>query len=110
MTDADGLAKPGHGGQHWAILAGLAIGVIAGLAARQFLTPEQLDFWATRMARPLGGIFLRLVMMVVIPLILSALVLGVYEIGDVRKLGRMGLKTQGFQGERIVVNLQLNGF
>ena len=31
--------------------------------------------------------------MVVVPLVFSALVLGVAEIGDVRKLGRMGLRT-----------------
>jgi dicarboxylate/amino acid:cation (Na+ or H+) symporter, DAACS family len=95
MAETSGVAKAGPGGQHWAILIGLAVGVLGGLAARQFLPAEQIEFWATRVARPLGSIFLRLVMMVVIPLILSALVLGVYEIGDVRKLGRMGLKTFG---------------
>src|SRR5439155_17373160 len=38
-------------------------------------------------------IFLRLIFMVVIPLILSALILGVAELGDVRRLGRVGLTT-----------------
>lgn len=46
--------------------------------------------------KPVGDIFLRLMQMVVVPLVLAALSLAVVEIGDVRKLGRMGLKTLGF--------------
>ncbi len=97
MADTNGTAKPAHG-NHWPILIGLAVGVLGGLAAQGLLaqgmvTKDQIDFWSERVARPIGGIFLRLVMMVVIPLILSALVLGVYEIGDPRRLGRMGIKT-----------------
>ena len=42
---------------------------------------------------PLGQIFLRLLFMLVIPLIFSALVLGVAGMGDPRALGRIGLKT-----------------
>src|SRR5436190_15282025 len=44
-------------------------------------------------ADPIGKIFLRLILMVVIPLVFSALVLGVVGVGDVRRLGRVGLKT-----------------
>jgi DAACS family dicarboxylate/amino acid:cation (Na+ or H+) symporter len=40
-----------------------------------------------------GQIFLRLIFMVVVPLVFSALALGVAGIGDVRRLGRMGLTT-----------------
>lgn len=48
---------------------------------------------AARFADLLGQIFLRLIFMVVVPLVFSALTLGVAEIGDVRRLGRMGLVT-----------------
>ncbi len=44
---------------------------------------------------PIGKIFLRLVLMVVIPLVFSALTLGVVGVGDVRRLGRIGLRTLG---------------
>lgn len=44
---------------------------------------------------PIGKVFLRLVLMVVIPLVFSALTLGVVGIGDVRRLGRIGLRTLG---------------
>jgi DAACS family dicarboxylate/amino acid:cation (Na+ or H+) symporter len=44
-------------------------------------------------ANPIGQIFLRLLFMLVIPLVVSALILGVSELGDVRGLGKIGLKT-----------------
>jgi len=53
-------------------------------------------------AQPIGQIFLRLLFMLVVPLIFSAIVLGVVGIGDVRSLGRVGLKT-------IVVTVLLTG-
>ena len=54
---------------------------------------RRLDWFAVNIAETVGQIFLRLIFMVVVPLVFSALVLGVAEIGDVRKLGRMGLRT-----------------
>src|SRR3712207_6639062 len=41
---------------------------------------------------PIGTLFLRLLLMIVVPLVFSSLVVGVAGIGDVRKLGRVGLK------------------
>lgn len=49
--------------------------------------------WLTRhLTDPIGQIFLRLLLMVVVPLVVSSLIVGVAGIGDVRKLGRIGLK------------------
>ncbi|HHG86138.1 MAG TPA: cation:dicarboxylase symporter family transporter [Bacteroidetes bacterium] len=45
---------------------------------------------------PIGAIFIRLVKMVVVPLILASLILGAANLGDVRKLGSIGLKSFGF--------------
>ena len=45
---------------------------------------------------PVGQIFLRLLFMLVIPLIFSALALGVAGLGDLRSLGRIGLKTLAY--------------
>jgi DAACS family dicarboxylate/amino acid:cation (Na+ or H+) symporter len=85
---------------HWQILIGLAIGAIAGLVARAVWPPAadgtpnaRLEWFAVNIAETAGQIFLRLIFMVVVPLVFAALVLGVAEIGDVRKLGRMGLRT-----------------
>jgi DAACS family dicarboxylate/amino acid:cation (Na+ or H+) symporter len=55
-----------------------------------------LEWFAQNVAEPIGQIFLRLIFMVVVPLVFSALVLGVAGIGDVRKLGRMGVRTLVF--------------
>jgi DAACS family dicarboxylate/amino acid:cation (Na+ or H+) symporter len=46
-----------------------------------------------RIAEPIGAVFLRLLFMLVVPLIVSALALGVAGLGDVRQLGRIGVRT-----------------
>ncbi len=82
---------------HWQILIGLAAGALAGLVAnascRTAEEAKALEGFSRDWIRPVGDIFLRLVFMVVIPLIFSALILGIAGLGDVRKLGRMGLRT-----------------
>src|SRR3990172_2746219 len=79
---------------HTRILIGLVIGATAGLLAHVLAGDAPWLAWvATNVAQPVGQIFLRLILMAVIPLIFSALTLGVAELGDLRKLGRIGLKT-----------------
>lgn len=51
---------------------------------------DRVEFWATRVADPIGRVFLRLVLMVVLPLVFSALVLGVLGLGDLSRIGRVG--------------------
>jgi DAACS family dicarboxylate/amino acid:cation (Na+ or H+) symporter len=43
--------------------------------------------------RPIGTLFLNLLLMIVVPLVFSSLVVGVAGIGDIRKLGRIGFKS-----------------
>jgi DAACS family dicarboxylate/amino acid:cation (Na+ or H+) symporter len=75
------------------ILGGLVLGLVLGLAAGALL-PEaaltSLNWWIDQVIQPAGRIFLRIIFMVVIPLILSAIVIGTMEMGDVRTLGRVG--------------------
>ncbi|MUK88965.1 cation:dicarboxylase symporter family transporter [Ornithinibacillus sp. L9] len=42
---------------------------------------------------PLGDLFLRLIMFIIVPLVLSTIIVGVTSAGDVKKLGRLGGKT-----------------
>jgi DAACS family dicarboxylate/amino acid:cation (Na+ or H+) symporter len=67
-----------------------------GLAAGAFL-PESaqptLAWWIDEVIQPVGRIFLRIIFMVVIPLILSAIVIGTMEMGDIRTLGRIGSRS-----------------
>src|SRR4030095_1764957 len=79
---------------HRRILIGLLIGVLAGLAANTFLGDDPRIAWTIRnITEPIGQLFLRLLLMSVIPLVFSSLVVGVAGIGDIRKLGRIGLKS-----------------
>ncbi len=79
------------------IAIGLAVGVVLGLAARGLLAStsdgaRQLDWLVENIARPLGGIFLNLMFMMIIPLVFSSLALGVAGLGDIRAVGRLGAK------------------
>ncbi|HEY9282318.1 MAG TPA: dicarboxylate/amino acid:cation symporter, partial [Pyrinomonadaceae bacterium] len=80
---------------HTRILVGLFVGVVAGVAANRALGGDHPQVvWAIRhVTEPVGTLFLRLLLMIVVPLVFSSLVVGVAGIGDVRKLGRVGLKS-----------------
>lgn len=82
---------------HTKILIGLVLGVIIGLLAKKFATDGliQADHLtkAIDWGSALGEIFLNLIFMVVVPLLFAALVLGVSELGDVRKIGRVGARS-----------------
>ncbi|MBA3806184.1 MAG: dicarboxylate/amino acid:cation symporter, partial [Acidobacteria bacterium] len=79
---------------HTRILIGLALGVIAGIVVNYLLGGDDPRIvWTVRnITEPIGQLFLRLLLMIVIPLVFSSLVVGVAGIGDVRKIGRVGVK------------------
>jgi dicarboxylate/amino acid:cation (Na+ or H+) symporter, DAACS family len=79
------------------MLAGLLLGAALGVAAHvAFAGSPALDGFVKYVTEPVGRIFLRLLFVLVVPLILSALALGVAGLGDVRRLGRIGLKTLAY--------------
>jgi len=79
---------------HWQIILGLVIGAVSGLLVNIFsIADTRVVTIARGLAEPIGQIFLRLIFMVVVPLVFSALALAVAGIGDLRRLGRMGLRT-----------------
>ncbi|MFA4900363.1 MAG: dicarboxylate/amino acid:cation symporter [Brevundimonas sp.] len=80
---------------HWLMLIGFAVGLIGGLLINLTLGADTAwVVWLTdNVTGPLGQIFLRLLFMMVIPLLFSALVVGVAEMGDLSSLGRAGIKT-----------------
>jgi len=80
--------------RHSKILFGLLLGIVLGLLANSIGGGAPWVDWSVKnVAYPLGQLFLRLIFMIVVPLVFSSLVLGVLELGDVHRLGRVGLKT-----------------
>src|SRR5690606_699189 len=77
---------------HTKIFIGMVFGIVAGLIIKNLGLPQETLHTIVRWVEPVGKIFMNLIFMMVIPLILSALILGIAEIGDVKKLGRMGGK------------------
>ncbi|MGH7893155.1 MAG: dicarboxylate/amino acid:cation symporter [Candidatus Binatia bacterium] len=76
------------------MLVGLAAGATAGIVAHAtFGDAHALDLVVTTVTEPVGAVFLRLLFMLVVPLVVSALALGVTGLGDVRALGRIGART-----------------
>ena len=76
------------------MLIGGVVGAGGGVLAH-FLAGDSplLAGFVRYVSQPVGQVFLRLLFMLVLPLIFSALALGVAGLGDVRGLGRVGLKT-----------------
>lgn len=96
-TDLDDQTpdKPKGMALHTKILLGLLIGVIGGLIANRVMggSNENLVWFIRNFTEPIGQLFLSLLLMIVVPLVFSSLIVGVAGIGDIRKLGRIGLKS-----------------
>ncbi|MBI3249381.1 MAG: dicarboxylate/amino acid:cation symporter [Deltaproteobacteria bacterium] len=79
---------------HTRILVGLVVGAVSGVVCQWLFgeSPLLADF-TTYVSEPFGRLFLRLIFMIVLPLLFSALALGVAGLGDLGTLGRIGRKT-----------------
>jgi DAACS family dicarboxylate/amino acid:cation (Na+ or H+) symporter len=106
------LAKAGrHIGASRRLFIGLIVGVLLGLLANRFGGGTPLVATAVGVADVLGNLFLRMLFVMVVPLVVSALALAVAEIGDLAKLGRLGLATLGvtavLSGSAVLIGLGL---
>jgi DAACS family dicarboxylate/amino acid:cation (Na+ or H+) symporter len=100
MTEAaaetPSVASPaaGHGRLQLRIFLGFALGLACGLAAYAGAPgSDWVDTLITYVTQPIGQIFLRLLFMLVLPLLFSALVVGVAEMGEMRTLKSVGIRT-----------------
>ena len=100
-TDAEAIAREaapiGHGKLQWRILIGFVLGLAAGLLTYT-LAPDAawVETVVTYVTGPIGQIFLRLLFMLVLPLLFAALVVGIAEMGEVRQLKAIGLRTLAY--------------
>jgi DAACS family dicarboxylate/amino acid:cation (Na+ or H+) symporter len=91
---AGAAASSEQGALQWRILAGFVLGLVAGLLAYSFARDARWVAAAvTYVTNPIGQIFLRLLFMLVIPLLFSALVVGIAEMGEIRTLRAVGVRT-----------------
>ncbi len=80
-----------HQQNHWRILVALTLGLIYGVVAA-------LQGWGGFTANwiaPFGAIFLRLLLLIAVPLVLASLITGIASLSDLNKLSRIGGKTIG---------------
>ena len=98
---------------HWKMLIGFIAGLSLGLVAHYASGADAgwVQWLTANITQPAGTLFLRLIFMLIIPLLFSALIMGVAEMGDVRSLGRVGWKTLGYtviaSGLAVVLGLGL---
>ncbi|MCW2392583.1 DAACS family dicarboxylate/amino acid:cation (Na+ or H+) symporter [Sphingobium sp. B1D7B] len=79
--------------QYWMLggfLAGLVLGLIVHSVAADAAWVALVTTYVTQ---PIGQIFLRLLFMLIIPLLVSALIVGVADMGEARHLKTVGLRT-----------------
>ncbi|MCP3097576.1 dicarboxylate/amino acid:cation symporter [Myxococcus sp. K15C18031901] len=81
---------------HHKMLTGIVTGTVAGLAANALAQKAAwLDWTVNNLTAPVGQIFIRLLLMLVVPLLFAALVMGVAEL-DLKQVGRLGARTLGY--------------
>ena len=81
----------------WQMLIGFVIGLVSGLIVYSTQRDAAwVETFTTYVTQPIGQIFLRLLFMLVIPLLFSALVVGISEMGEIRSLKRVGLRTLAY--------------
>ena len=93
---------------HTKIIIGLIVGATVGVLANAFATGAAWVAWigvpaeaagpvvrwvGNNLAGPVGQIFLRMLLMTIVPLVFASLTLGVAGLGDIRKIGRVGTRT-----------------
>ncbi len=73
--------------RNWHIFAGLILGVFAGIWLHKDPNPVVMTTLTF-----VGQLFIRLIQMVVIPLVISAIVIGITSVGDSKQISKLGVK------------------
>ncbi len=98
---------------HWKIAIGFVAGLVLGMVVHYGIGADTawVSMLTKYLTQPFATLFLTLIFMLIVPLLFSALVVGVSEMGDVRSLGRIGWRTLGYtillSGIAVVLGLAL---
>ncbi len=79
--------------RNWHIFSGLILGVLAGIFLHKYNLQHH---YIMTILSFVGELFIRLIQMVVIPLVISAVIIGITSIGDNKQLGKLGTKMIGY--------------
>src|SRR5579872_3322814 len=86
MTSRESAGKKFYQTLYFRVIVGIFLGVLLGVFFPK--TAEQM--------RPLGEGFIKLIRMMIGPVIFFTVIVGIASIGDMRKLGRVGLKALAY--------------
>ena len=81
---------------HHRLLLSLVLGAAVGLVCHGFAASVALQGLNRYLLEPVGQIFLRLIFMIVVPMVFSALVIGVYQLGRGHDLSGVAGRTLAF--------------
>lgn len=93
--------------RNWHIFFGLIAGIIVGMflySKSGIISPEILNI-----LNFIGQMFIRLIQMVVIPLVVSAIIIGITSIGDNKQLGKFGSKMIIYYGILTTIAVTIGG-
>nr|WP_255216120.1 dicarboxylate/amino acid:cation symporter [Pseudenhygromyxa sp. WMMC2535] len=86
------------------ILIGMVVGALAAMICKQLLTGPDASLalfadldallrFGERWIEPIGSLFIRAIILTVVPLVFTSIATGMHSLGDPRKLGRLGGRT-----------------
>ena len=78
------------------LLLALVFGIVLGTMLHSYAETPALAAFSTHVLRPIGQIFLRTIFMIVVPMVFSALVIGVAQLGRGHDLSGVAGRTLGF--------------
>ena len=78
------------------ILIGLVAGIIVGAIFWATMGAEAAGAFTAKYIKPFGDIFVNLLKFIVVPLVLLSIMDGVIQMGDIKKVGKIGWKTVAY--------------
>ncbi len=87
-TETSTASGPGFWGR-LVLWQKILIGLVAGLIVGTLVGEEIATTWL----KPIGSLFINLIKMLIVPLIFSSLVVGLCSMDDIKRMGRIGVKT-----------------
>jgi Na+/H+-dicarboxylate symporter len=93
VSDSDAANQPRGLQLYTQILIGMAVGSALALVAKQFVDQDALLEFGKRWIEPIGSLFIRAIILTVVPMVFTSIATGMHSLGDPRDLGRLGGRT-----------------